>query len=224
MTLLQDPDLKIFWIAAAMVVALFVLELAFMLIGISGSLGETDADIGAYIDDVDIGETDSSSVDGASAASGILGTVLDIIGFRKIPMTMWLTVACASFASLGLALQLGMKAIFGFTLPAEIASGIVFAPASGVTGQIARFIAWVIPSYETSAVSKSSLARRRGTVMIGTARRGHPAEVRVYDRYENAHYLMLEPLNDEDEITQGTEVVVVRLPGGTMRALALSAG
>ena len=219
MTLLSDPDLKIFLIAAAMVVALFLLELAFMLIGIGGSFEGGGVDIEA---DLEIADADGSAAEGASGTSGTLGTVLDIVGLRKIPMTMWLTVACASFASLGLALQLGMQTVFGFTLPAEVASGIILAPASVLTGQISRFIAWVIPGDESSAVSNSSLARRRGTVTIGTAKRGLPAEVRVHDRFNNAHYLMLEPLRDEDEIAQGAEVIVIRQPGGVMRIIPIA--
>lgn len=234
MTALQDPDLKIFFIAAAMVAALFLLELVFMAIGVGGGAMEADADADFAIDadsiDPDvlaemtgIDAEDLDFAQSAPASAGLMGTFLDIIGFRKVPLIMWLTAFCASFSSLGLFLQIGLHQVLGFTLPAEMATGIVLAPAGYITGQVTRFLAWMIPSDETSSVSESALARRRGTVTVGTAKRGAPAEVLVYDRHENAHYLMLEPLLDDEEIHQGTEVVVIRLPGGAMRAMALSA-
>lgn len=231
--ILQDPDLNIFFIAAAMVVALFLLELVFMAIGVGGGAMEADADADFVIEADTIDAHALAEMTGIDAedldlsqsvppSAGLMGTFLDIIGFRKVPLIMWLTAFCASFSSLGLCLQLGMRQILGFDLPAEMAAGLVIAPAGYATGQVARFLAWLIPSDETSAVSRNSLARRRGKVSVGTAKRGMPAEVEIYDRHGNAHYLMLEPYLEEEEIAQGTEVVVIRLPGGAMRALALS--
>ncbi|MCJ8333124.1 MAG: YqiJ family protein, partial [Epibacterium sp.] len=75
------------------------------------------------------------------------------------------------------------------------------------------FGAWfarVLPQTETSALSESSLGRRRGVVTQGTAARGRPAEVRVMDGYGNAHYLRAEPMSEGDEISAGTEVLVIR--------------
>lgn len=63
---------------------------------------------------------------------------------------------------------------------------------------------------ETEALSERSLGRRRGVVTQGTAAKGRPAEVRVMDRYGNAHYLRAEPFAKGEEITQGTEVLVIR--------------
>lgn len=236
MSLLQDPDLKIFLIAGAMVAALFLLELVFMAIGVGGGAMEADADADAdFAIDADTVDPDALAelagveaedldlTQSAPPSAGLMGTFLDIIGFRKVPLIMWLCAFCASFASLGLVLQVGMRQVLGFSLPEEMAVAIVLAPAGYVTGQVTRFLAWLIPSDETSSVSETSLARRRGTVTVGTAKRGMPAEVEIYDRHGNAHYLMLEPYLDDEEIAQGTEVVVIRLPGGTLRALALSA-
>ena len=40
-----------------------------------------------------------------------------------------------------------------------------------------------------------------------------PAQVRITDQFGNVHYAMIEPFADADEISQGAEVVVLRLRG-----------
>jgi len=70
------------------------------------------------------------------------------------------------------------------------------------------------------------LSRLRGVVSQGTARAGNPAEVRVTDRHGNLQFLRAEPLDRSAEITQGQEVVVIRLLSGpdrgAFRIVALS--
>jgi hypothetical protein len=87
-------------------------------------------------------------------------------------------------------------------------------PATGVAIWFARqfgtLFANLLPRIETEALSERHLGRRTGVVTQGTASRGRPAEVRITDRYGNFHYLRAEPLRDDAQIPQGTEVMVLR--------------
>ena len=51
----------------------------------------------------------------------------------------------------------------------------------------------MIPKDETTAVSDASLVGRVGTIVIGTASAGRPAETRVHDEHGTTHYIMVEP-------------------------------
>ncbi|MBI1218095.1 MAG: DUF1449 family protein [Rhodobacteraceae bacterium] len=160
---------------------------------------------------------------GSQAASGpnaIVG-LFDFLGIRKLPLTVWLALFSASFAASGLAFQVAMNALLGFMLLPLPASIIALVPAVSLTRGLAGLIAAWLPRDESYVISERSLGRRRGTVTVGTAKRGHPAEVRIKDRYGNTHYTMIEPLSDGDEISAGAEVLVLRLPGGALRMLQI---
>lgn len=162
-------------------------------------------------------DVDHSASAQTAGAPSLLGTALDFLGMRRLALTIWLAIFAASFAATGLALQAALNAILGFMLPASLATIIVFIPTVYITRNLASLIAGLIPRDETYVVSTQSLGGRRGTVVIGTARRDNPAQVRIDDQYGHSHYEMLEPLSDGDEVSAGADVLVIRLPGGLLR-------
>ena len=93
-----------------------------------------------------------------------------------------------------------------------------------VTGLSARGIARIIPGDETTAISLDSLVGRRGTITIGTARRGSPAQARVKDMHGQPHYVMVEPYDDEQAIGEGETVRLDRRDGNIFIALARADG
>ncbi len=212
-----------FTLALALLFGLLGLELIALVLGGSLMAGEGDVDldvvdapdmdIGEFdldIDaDVDLGEFELAEVEGdmpEATAAGPFGW----LGIGKMPFMIWLVVLLAGFGLSGMGLQLTLRDLLGFDLPAWMAAipagafGLWFA--RGIGGVFAR----LLPKTETEATSERMLARRRGVVTQGTAARGRPAEVRVTDRFGNAHYLRAEPLQDHDTLTQGAEVLVLR--------------
>jgi hypothetical protein len=92
---------------------------------------------------------------------------------------------------------------------------IIALPLAAAAGVIAvRFLgtalAKVIPKDESSAISDASLIGRVGTIVIGTARAGRPAEARVRDEYGTTHYVMVEPEDPEQALSAGASVLLVR--------------
>ncbi|WP_417809284.1 OB-fold-containig protein [Thioclava sp.] len=246
MSFISNPDLFPFLLAAGLVVFLLVLEIALMMGGFS-SVGDAPdlvdapdldfdvtamsapelaaefdlpSDIAAQVE-LDLGGYDSPTAITHDVSGTSAGGILDVLGMRKVPMTVWLAIFLALFAGAGLVMQTLLSATFGWTLPRLIAVPIALVPALALTRAIASGIARLIPRTQTSAISERSLGRCRGVVTIGTARRGNPAQVRITDGYGNTHYTMLEPLSDSDEITQGSEVLVLRLPRGLLRLVPL---
>ncbi|MBO9428252.1 OB-fold-containig protein [Sulfitobacter sp. R18_1] len=210
-----------FTFAGTLVIGFVLLEVLFMLMGITTQIGDADAglDMDASMDasmgdmpdlEVDIPDgveivNESPEMSGSSS-----GGILDILGMRKLPLTVWLALFSAFFAGLGIALQSFIDGFVGFVLPSEIAMAIVTTPALFMTRLFAETIGNWIPQMETTAVSERSFGRRKGVITVGTARRGNPAQVRVTDQHGNLHYLMVEPLSD-DEIPEGSDVLIVRV-------------
>lgn len=227
-----------FTLSLALLFGLLALEIVALLIGSSLLLGQGDADLDAGIDmgldaGVDLGDIDLDGIDldhldlgdmdlaapatgdvgSGGAASGGTGamSLAGRLGIGRMPFMIWLATMCLSFGLSGLALQMGLQNFIGLALPAVIASIPAVIFAVWFTRGFGAAFARLLPQTETQALSERSLGRRRGVVSQGTAARGRPAEVRVTDRYGNAHYLRAEPLSDSDKIAQGTDVLVIRV-------------
>jgi hypothetical protein len=222
--LLLSDGMKPFMVASTLVVGLLFLEVVMLLMGLSTQIGgdaptiDFEADLDLSMDmDVDI------DVAGQPEASGSLfGVIADAIGLKNLPLTVWLAIFSASFAASGFAMQIGLQILVGSMLPASIIAMPAVPIGLFVTKGLAAFVSRMIPSDETDVVSRRSLARRRGFVTVGVARKDHPAEVCVTDQHGNRHYHMMEPFDEADEIQEGAEVFVMRLRDGQFRIVQVS--
>ncbi len=186
--------------------------------GIAASI---EAEIAAQVDGADLAApADGVDVTGPGATSAI-GAGLDLLGLRALPLSAALALFAACFASIGISAQVLLHGTSGFMLPTWIMGPVAFVGAAALTRRISGLIARLIPRDETAAVSERSLGRRKGVVTVGTARKGHPAQVRVTDRYGNTHYIMVEPLSATDVIAEGSEVLVLRLPRRGLRLVEI---
>lgn len=218
---LLDAAFAPFTFALALLVGLLGLEVVALLLGGSLMGGDSDADLdapvggemeGAELTGLDLGDLDLDALEleGAEAPTTSGGGVLGWLGIGKVPLLIWLAAWLMAFGLAGIGGQMVLREAFAVALPA----GLAAIPAALLAFWFARgfgsVFARLLPKNETQALSETALGRRRGVVTQGTAARGRPAEVRVRDGYGNAHYLRAEPLNDQEQIASGTEVLVIR--------------
>ncbi|MFA3917644.1 OB-fold-containig protein [Ruegeria hyattellae] len=214
-----------FTLALALLLGLLVLELVALMVG--GSLmageGEVDLDVGEVPDldgfdldidadldvDIDLDPVDLAEAELEVPAAEAVGPA-SWLGLGKMPTMIWLATLLMGFGLSGMGLQLALRDLIGLNLPGWLAAipaaafGIWFARGFGAV------FARLLPRTETEATSVRRLSRRRGVITQGTASKGRPAEVRVTDRFGNAHYLRAEPMRDGESLSQGTEVLVLR--------------
>jgi membrane protein implicated in regulation of membrane protease activity len=143
------------------------------------------------------------------------GDLLGWLGVGRVPLLMLLVVFLALFGLAGLAIQQ-----FAGPLPLWIAVPGAAAAALPLTGLGARGLARIMPGDETTAIGLDDLVGRRGTITIGTARRGSPAQARVADVHGQVHYVMVEPYDDDHSIGQGETVRLDRRDGNIFIAVA----
>ena len=136
------------------------------------------------------------------------GDLLAWLGVGQVPLLILLVVFLALFGLAGFAIQQ-----FAGPLPLWIATPAAAAAALPLTGLGARGLARIMPRDETTAVSLDSLVGKKATITIGTARRGSPAQARVVDDHGQAHYVMVEPYDDDHSIGQGETVRLDRRDG-----------
>jgi len=151
---------------------------------------------------------------GDLASDGTTG-LLDWLGLgREIPVLIWLTSLLACFAFVGVAFQQVAVATIGMRLAWWLASGAALLLGAPLNTLVANGLMKIMPTFETTVITTDDLLARRGTVLEGTARRGSPARAKVVDQYGQAHFIMVEPHNDIDEIATGQSALIVRREGG----------
>ena len=165
----------------------------------------------------DHGHFDHPHVDGHV---GFGEGIISLLGIGRLPLFAWLTVFLAVFGLGGLTMQQVLDGVLGAMLPALPAGGIAFAGALPVTGILARPLAHIWPSDETTAIDIEALLAKRGRIEIGTSSRGNPARAAVRDAHGQMHLVMVEPHEDGTHFAQGDEVLLVRREGELFFAIA----
>ncbi len=163
-----------------------------------------------------LGHLDLDADASADAGDSVLGW-LGLGG--ELPILIWLTSLLGCFTVSGIAVQQSMTALFGAPLHPGLAAGAALLIGTVLNTFAANGLARVMPGFESTVVSTNDLLRRRGTVLEGTARRGSPARAKVLDHHGQAHFVMLEPHEDEDSIAAGETVLLVRREGTLFFAL-----
>ncbi len=92
---------------------------------------------------------------------------------------------------------------------------VVFLTVFGLAG-----LARVLPRDETTAVAIDTLVGRRARIVIGTARRGHPARARVEDQHGQVHFVMVEPL-DDSSLTAAAMLLLTARHGDIFHAVEI---
>lgn len=188
-----------FAVVLVLLVAFFLIELASLLFGgsLTGLLGEVD--LPDFDMDLDI-----------DLDFGVATKFLYWLKIGKVPLMVLIVIFMAAFVLSGLALQLACLWLTGGLLPGWLAAlGALFlsVPVVRVTG---RFVTRVIPKDETDAISRAELVGGRAVIVIGTARRGSPAQAKTVDRHGTTHYIMVEPDDSGEEFGAGRDLLLVR--------------
>ena len=128
------------------------------------------------------------------ADAGIFVRFLSWLYVGRVPVLMLMVVFLAVYGLTGYLFQTTFAAVFGSYLNG-------WRGGSRRCGSF-RCRWWrltagglykIMPKDETTAVSQESLIGRIGTVVLGEARAGSAAQVRVKDVYGQQHYVMAEP-------------------------------
>ena len=147
------------------------------------------------------------------------GDLLGWLGVGRVPFLMLLVVFLALFGLTGLAIQQ-----FAGPLSPWLAGPAAAVASLPLTSIAARGLARIMPQDETTAVSLDSLIGKRGTITIGTARRGFPAQARVKDVHGQPHYVMVEPHDEAHPLAEGDTILLARRDGNIFIGLGEADG
>lgn len=163
--------------------------------------------------DVDFGiEMDADITDGLHA-SGFMDGLFSLLGIGRVPFLIWLSFLLFVFSLVGVLGQWVIDTAFGSPLSAGLAALLAGVAALPLNGMLVRPLAHVLPQDESSAVGLESLVRRDAVIQTGTSRAGSPARAKVNDAFGHPHFVMVEPHDDNAQLTEGETVLLVRREG-----------
>ena len=78
------------------------------------------------------------------------------------------------------------------------------------TTRFGTFIARLLPKQESSATTADELVGTVGHITVGVARQNSPAEGKFIDAHGQPHYLLVEPLEPDEQFSQGEKILLIQ--------------
>jgi hypothetical protein len=188
--ILLSPDVRPFAIAAAIMVALGVIELLTMLVGLS--IAEL------------VGNGIGLEADSHNALDGLLLW----INAGCLPLLILIMLALGAFSIAGFLLQ-GLAHMVGTAVPVGVAALAAAAGSIPIVRTTSRGIARIIPRDETYAVSEADFVGKVAVVSIGPLDQGLPGRVRLKDVFGNWHTVAARASLDSAPLPVGASVLLV---------------
>ncbi len=216
-TLLSTPECFPFAIALAIMLGMAALEGVSSLLGF-GASSFLDGLVPEMDFDIDVDADAGFEVEGV-AGPGVLTQTISWLRVGRVPMLVLLVVFLTSFGLIGLTLQSTLLSVTGRMLPAAVMSVPALLGALPSVRFFGGLLEKVLPKDETAAVSRGTFVGRVAHIVLGTARRGAPAQARVRDEHGRTHYVMVEPDEEGEEFNAGDPVLLVRADGSRFRII-----
>ena len=192
MSIVFSPELWPFALAIGLLLIVAVLEASALLIG---------ASLSHWLD---------GAIDHPGEPDGPTTAALGWLHIGKVPLLVLIVIFLTTFATTGFAAQLIAKEAMGHFMPPVVAAGIAAVAGVCAIRILGAALGKVIPKDESTAVSDATLVGRVGTIVIGVAKAGRPAEARIHDEYGTPHYVMVEPEGPNEAFEAGASVLLVR--------------
>lgn len=185
------PENIIFLVSFFLVVAIGLIELLAMIFGMSLSIHADDF-LSSHID----------------ASDSLFAQGLDWLNRGKVPFLILLVLFLSCFSLSGFVIQWLVVSVVKSPFP----SAVIAVPALIFTVFLVKrcslFIAKVIPQHESSAVSEGDFIGCMAIITGGEGRINSPAQCRLVDKYNQTHYLLVQPESADEVFNPGDKVLI----------------
>jgi len=137
-----------------------------------------------------------------------LGGMFSYLNPQKIPLSMVIISFFFIFGFMGIALN----NLFGI-LELYISLPIIAIITIVLVRHLTQLLDRILPKKTTQAVSQESFIAQIGVIVDTISKRGTPARVKLKDRFNEIHYIRVEPMNDDEIFKEGDEVVILSKKG-----------
>ena len=191
--LLDDAN---FWFSCALgiVIALFILEMVGMFFGIS-LLGLVD---------------DQAALDADADTSSGFTEFGSWLALDRVPLLVWLVLLLTTFGSAGLTFNFLSLTLLDTYFARWLITLLAVVAGLFLTARFGTFIARLLPKQESSATTADELVGTVGHITVGVARQNSPAEGKFVDAHGQPHYLLVEPLEPDEQFSQGEKILLIQ--------------
>ena len=191
--LLDDAN---FWFSCALgiVIALFILEMAGMFFGVS-LLGLVD---------------DQAALDADADTSSGFTEFGSWLALDRVPLLVWLVLLLTTFGSAGLTFNFLSLTLLDTYFARWLITLLAVVAGLFLTARFGTFIARLLPKQESSATTADELVGTVGHITVGVARQNSPAEGKFVDAHGQPHYLLVEPLEPDEQFSQGEKILLIQ--------------
>lgn len=190
-----SPPLQPFSIAAAVLLALLLIEIVGLISGMAFS---------------DLAES--------TAAGEVAENALSWLNLGRVPLLVLLIILLGLFAAGGMVLQAVAEKTIGL-LPPLAASLLAGAFALLATRATSRAVARILPREESYVLTDQDLIGRVGTVTVGPLDARAVGKISVTDAHGNRHFPRARPATADEVIETGAKVLIVDLAGREYRVI-----
>ena len=191
--LLDDAN---FWFSCALgiVIALFILEMVGMFFGIS-LLGLVD---------------DQAALDADADTSSGFTEFGSWLALDRVPLLVWLVLLLTTFGIAGLALNFLSLTLLNTYFARWLITLLAVVAGLFFTARFGTVIARLLPKQESSATTADELVGTVGHITVGVARQNSPAEGKFVDAHGQPHYLLVEPIEPDEQFSQGEKILLIQ--------------
>ena len=191
--LLDDAN---FWFSCALgiVIALFILEMAGMFFGVS-LLGLVD---------------DQAALDADADTSSGFTEFGSWLALDRVPLLVWLVLLLTTFGIAGLALNFLSLTLLNTYFARWLITLLAVVAGLFFTARFGTVIARLLPKQESSATTADELVGTVGHITVGVARQNSPAEGKFVDAHGQPHYLLVEPIEPDEQFSQGEKILLIQ--------------
>jgi hypothetical protein len=191
--LLDDAN---FWFSCALgiVIALFILEMAGMFFGVS-LLGLVD---------------DQAALDADADTSSGFTEFGSWLALDRVPLLVWLVLLLTTFGTAGLTFNFLSLTLLDTYFARWLITLLAVVAGLFFTARFGTFISRLLPKQESSATTADELVGTVGHITVGVARQNSPAEGKFIDAHGQPHYLLVEPLEPDEQFSQGEKILLIQ--------------
>ena len=191
--LLDDAN---FWFSCALgiVIALFILEMAGMFFGVS-LLGLVD---------------DQAALDADADSSSGFTEFGSWLALDRVPLLVWLVLLLTTFGTAGLTFNFLSLTLLDTYFARWLITLLAVVAGLFCTARFGTFLARLLPKQESSATTADELVGTVGHITVGVARQNSPAEGKFIDAHGQPHYLLVEPLEPDEQFSQGEKILLIQ--------------
>lgn len=200
------PECLIFSLAIVLLCMIAILEGVLMMIG--GSIAKI---FSLFESEIHL----DFDMPGVSSLSKLLGW----LHVGRVPALVLLVFFLATFGLIGLMGQALAYNWLGIFLPTFIAVTLSFFLACMVVRIIGKGLSQLIPTDESAAIRLEDLVGKVATIVTGIVRKGLPAQAVVKDRFNQLHYVYVEPNDEQVFYGTGHKVLLINFEGARFHAI-----